>query len=686
MSSITLELEADNVWSPQIFSVAWGSLATEGGIQWQAPLQLPTHAPLPLTVQIISLGSESGSAATEVWLVGAVWPDGRSIPVDDFQTDAGWEQREISWGSYENKPIWMTRQRQPAKMSWSGSATGPLTLIFAKHNQAGQVTIHWNEQSQTLDLAAPAVEFQGVSLPLSPPYNWRAELPLNALGDDISILIEPDPGGGFPATLKQISLSGVPGYTPVASGDQLQKALRLEGGVAQATETGLRVDTKRSTQPPRLTLTSTFIPRIAWSWLIPPLENGLLILYGAVVGGLIFAYAGRSIPSPILINVNILLVTILIAVGVGEVLLRRYLPSPDGYFVWPPQMHAIFQPNPTALPGISGESNFLVNSQGIRGDEVSAEVDYRILTVGGSTTESLYLDQTEAWPHLVQTGLNMASKNQQVWVGNVGKSGLNTRENLLQMEVLLPQHPEIDAVILLVGGNDFNLRLIEGDSYKPNYLSLSGTREKLLQRAFNILPTRDPDLHRYQLSAAWRLLNRAERVRARPETVNEIDAEDEAGEVYIARRERRKQAVLEGRIEENLPDLSSSLSEYRQNLNHIVDVAEAHQVRLILMTQPTLWRSDLTVAEEDLLWLGWQPGYANFYTPNALSQGMELYNQSLLEMCELRQLECIDLAAAISKSNAIFYDGVHFNEVGSQQVATVVTEYLLRHPPFDGAD
>jgi hypothetical protein len=59
-------------------------------------------------------------------------------------------------------------------------------------------------------------------------------------------------------------------------------------------------------------------------------------------------------------------------------------------------MRKVFKPDPALLPGISGDSRFDVDSDGIRGDEMPRGDAYRILAVGGSTTECLYLDQEEA--------------------------------------------------------------------------------------------------------------------------------------------------------------------------------------------------------------------------------------------------------------------------------------------------
>lgn len=79
----------------------------------------------------------------------------------------------------------------------------------------------------------------------------------------------------------------------------------------------------------------------------------------------------------------------------------------------------------TVLPGISEAGGFHTNSEGIRGDEFASEQKYRILAVGGSTTECLYLDDKEAWPYLLQTKISQ-SKDAPIWVGSIGYGAATT--------------------------------------------------------------------------------------------------------------------------------------------------------------------------------------------------------------------------------------------------------------------
>jgi len=67
----------------------------------------------------------------------------------------------------------------------------------------------------------------------------------------------------------------------------------------------------------------------------------------------------------------------------------------------------------------------------------------------------------------------------------------------------------------------------------------------------------------------------------------------------------------------------------------------------------------------------------DYYSAGSLASGMELYNQTLLQVCRDRGVACIDLAAALPKDTTIFYDDAHFNEAGSRRVAEVLAHYLI---------
>lgn len=371
------------------------------------------------------------------------------------------------------------------------------------------------------------------------------------------------------------------------------------------------------------------------------------------------------------------LVSLALSLVLGEVALR--LSSPARYYVWEPGTRQIFRPVPSIMPGVEGESRFYVNEHGLRGDAFSPDQGYRILAVGGSTTECLYLDETEAWPRLLQELLNARpGPRGRVWVGNVGKSGQMTRNHVVQVEKLTRQYPRIDAILLLAGVNDLMRRLKEDRDYRPfpgvDRLG-PGERQALMAGSFSVLPSQGsgrsvlvPVEIRQRLRTVWRRY-----LEPRRELI-----QDDAGKVYVKWREHRRSA---SRLRAALPDLSAALAEQTRNVSRIVDDAGGRGIRVILLTQPALWRAGLTREEQALLWMGGVGDYQEeagheYYTAEALAAGMERFNESLRGVCRTRSVTCIDLARELPRDISVFYDDVHFNEAGARKVAALIGDQL----------
>src|SRR5262249_33077238 len=129
-------------------------------------------------------------------------------------------------------------------------------------------------------------------------------------------------------------------------------------------------------------------------------------------------------------------------------------------------------------------------------------------------------------------------------------------------------------------------------------------------------------------------------------------------------RKTRAEANLVG----TLPPLGSGLDEYERNVREIASLAHARSLRLVVVTQPSLWRAAMAESEQALLWWGWRPD-GRFYTTAALASAMEAYNHRLLDICVSAKIECIDLAGRIPRSPLYFFDDLHFTEAGSARVA-----------------
>lgn len=389
------------------------------------------------------------------------------------------------------------------------------------------------------------------------------------------------------------------------------------------------------------------------------------------------------------INGLILVLSIFIGIAICEMFLRFYLPAYDSYpyMVWSPGHEKIFRPAKGVMPGIEGESDFRINSAGLRGDEFTAHDDYRILVLGGSTTECLFLDGPEAWPAILQKKLRDAT-GKRILVANAGRSGLSSRDHFLQAKLLLSEYPHIDSLLMLAGVNDLTSRLAKGSHYDPNALNDPKKYAKRMRKAFFILPDhKDHKKSFIQKSGFYRLYLRyldSQKVR-KAKKHKKIMVQDAVGTAYVDARALRQSRP---KINE-MQNLSSALAEYEKNLRGVAQAAIDRGVRPIFMTQPFIWRSDLPEFEKNLLWLGGNAGIYTrastyYFSIDVLAKSMGMYNQVTLKVCADMKIECIDTEAALEKSRANFYDDCHFNEGGARNVAKNVAEYLLSHKPFTG--
>lgn len=242
-----------------------------------------------------------------------------------------------------------------------------------------------------------------------------------------------------------------------------------------------------------------------------------------------------------------------------EILIKLLLPSViDDYLLyriaWPKNTHTTFWPDSNILQGVYGKSEFQTSSIGVRGREINESDSIRILTVGGSTTECLYLDQSESWPCLLEKQLKDVYKN--VWVGNIGRSGFLTPHHLEQIRVFPTDKYKIDLVIILVGNNDIATLLKHGTEY---YTSL------------------DYETPFYKMTASWILFERINFMILNLFDYYDNFIRDSNGVAYSKWRQYRNQA---SKIIHTLPDLTLGKNLYQNRLKGWCKFAEKKNWKL----------------------------------------------------------------------------------------------------------
>lgn len=339
-------------------------------------------------------------------------------------------------------------------------------------------------------------------------------------------------------------------------------------------------------------------------------------------------------------------------------------PAKPFYCVWPPNHSRVSLIPEKGFPGLQKSARLKINSQGFRAGERPKDAFPVILALGGSTTECLTLNQDKTWPFLLQESLRQTGLP--AWVGNAGMSGHNTRDHIFQVRHLLAEHPQTDLVILLVGINDFLLRLERDREYDPGYLKNERHQRRQVRRAFSVHP--DSYFSFPKNLKTGQLLQRITLPR-----FGEPEPPDPVHPFVCWRRARAKAYKIE-----HLPDLKSGLDEYESNLLTIMAELRKQNKEALFLTQPTLWANNMPEALKKLLWLGYKGGRGSgeYYSAACLAQGMARYNELLSSLCKTKGFPCLNLAALLPKDSTVFYDDCHFNESGAAKVADLVQARL----------
>lgn len=302
-------------------------------------------------------------------------------------------------------------------------------------------------------------------------------------------------------------------------------------------------------------------------------------------------------------------------------------------------LDTIFHPDGRYVPGVSGESRFRVNSLGVRGSEPPPRDEARrILCIGGSTTECLYLDDRKTWPAVFMQTLNQTAGRRKVWVGNAGLAGFDSAHHLR----LIRNHDfiaQFDCVVLMVGFNDL-ARHLRGAPPGMEF-------PKPLWRKTRLAAL----VHEQLLGGVHH---------------------DKVGAIYVRLRNQRRRAE-KGNV---IPDLPAGLAKYRESLRSIVETCRAEKTRCVLMTQPVLWDRKHSPETRSLLWLGdMQDG--RYLEVGRAREAMNAYNATLQEVAAETGTEIVDVTSINGKA-ASFYDDCHFTEAGAQEVARLLAKHFQR--------
>jgi hypothetical protein len=426
--------------------------------------------------------------------------------------------------------------------------------------------------------------------------------------------------------------------------------------------------------PPVLVLADSLIAYLRGWRPAGAIENGVLLAVFAALAvvalPLSLSARARRICSRYWRELLLLLISLALAgalLETGAQLARERLNRDRFFHTRGPGFHKIIRPDPELLPGITGVSHFTTGPDGIRAPGPPAPDAYRILCIGGSTTECVNLDDHETWPVLLMRKLNEAYGENTFHVGNAGISGFDTHEHLRFVRTS-PLINEMDMAVFQIGINDMWRYLCgEEEEIFYNRFEMADNAPALKEEPETEDRPRPPLWTRSRLIQCWHDLRRAleEQPEPAPGTVEGI-----GGAEYRIRRQRRAAAVLT----DNLPDLAPGLKSYARRVRDLIHACRRRDTVPVFTTQPVLWRAEMPAAEKKLCWFGWLDD-GRYLTLTRLRQAMDRYNAALRRVCESENAHCIDLSGMNGKA-VYFNDDCHFTEAGALEAARRIFEGL----------
>ncbi len=309
----------------------------------------------------------------------------------------------------------------------------------------------------------------------------------------------------------------------------------------------------------------------------------------------------------------------------------------------------------TNYPRVDKRIVVSTNSLGFRGPEPPRHFGeaLTLVTVGGSTTECLYVSDGKTWPDLV--GRELAGHFRDLWVNNAGLDGHSTFGHGLLLEQRIARlHPKV--VLFLIGINDVgrdDLKAADaavvaggvGGGLWARAVGAAAEHSAIVSTVLNLLRYREArKLNRIhqQLQIRW-------------------------ARVLTPDRERARAAMAEHR-ERYIPG-------YSQRVEGLVRRCRALGIEPVLVTQPALYGNVVDPATK--VFLGTLEVDADQQLYGALAWNiLEAYNDVVRDVGRRRGVLVIDLARELPKDSRLFYDFVHFNNDGSAAVAAIVAGRL----------
>ncbi|OGF64834.1 MAG: hypothetical protein A2Y62_17395 [Candidatus Fischerbacteria bacterium RBG_13_37_8] len=346
---------------------------------------------------------------------------------------------------------------------------------------------------------------------------------------------------------------------------------------------------------------------------------------------------------------------LLFALILAEIILRIYNPFEfrvkADTLVLPENRHYLFKN--TGINGLDPVITHTKNSLGFRGKEPPRNFNdyFTMITVGGSTTECLYLSDGKTWTDVL--GKKLEPHFKKFWINNAGFDGQSTYGHLILMnEYLAKLKPNI--VLFLVGQNDIGRAdLLPYDK-----------RMKKKEIKYYSSPKLSVWLAKHSELASLLLNIKRSRAVIKELAHQQIEPDKVT---YLTIAESQIQQILDEHAK-------TYIQPYQARLEELIRSAKTNNIVPVFITQSALYGYGIDEATKINL-ATVKIGDANGQLQWEL---LQLYNTATKEVAKKNNILVIDLAEKMPKSSHYYYDYIHYTNEGAKKVAEIIYEEVVR--------
>ena len=304
------------------------------------------------------------------------------------------------------------------------------------------------------------------------------------------------------------------------------------------------------------------------------------------------------------------------------------------------------------------------NRWGFRGDDIELRKPdnaYRIFVFGGSTVicEQVPFEQTHC--RVLEKRLQAACPDVHIEVQNLGAEWHSSAHSVVRL-LLKAQDFAPDMVVIWHGINDL-VRSFEADNYctgpyEPDYGHYFGAMINLVRPAETwSMMVRSAGGHWF--SDYWL------------QSVRLLGPEGKGINGMIVTFFPRAEPV-------DVPQWAA-LPSFERNMRDFVEVARVKHCRVVLATQPALYRDDLTEAEQACLIFPISHQFSGKMAAlPAMIRGMQQFNDATRRIARDASVPLVDLERQMPKTLEYMFDDVHYTPQGCEMIGRLLADSILQ--------